>query len=63
MRATVTDHGIEWGDLKFQCLHDDDNKGWVVARIVTSKHKLTIYVTKTGHLRVWADGSEVFHGR
>jgi hypothetical protein len=53
------EYGFEYGDMKVERLASDDEKGWVVLGVSSTKSKLQIYVTKTGKIRVHKDGVEL----
>ena len=54
-----TEYGFEYGDMKVERLTSDDEKGWVVLGVSSTKSNLQIYVTKTGKIRVDKDGVEL----
>jgi len=45
-------YGFKFGDTTIERHMSDEKKGWVVLGVETSKHKLQIYVTKTGKVRI-----------
>lgn len=54
-----TTYGFDYGAAKVTRIHSDDAKGWVVLGIDTPKHRVQVYVTKTGKVRVSRDGEEL----
>ena len=52
-------YGFKYGDATIERHISDEKKGWVVLGLETSKHRLQIYVTKTGKVRIHdEDGRE-----
>lgn len=52
-------YGFKYGDATIERHISDEKKGWVVLGLETSKHRLQIYVTKTGKVRIHdEDGKE-----
>lgn len=60
MEGNNTQYGFEWGPVSIERAASDEKKGWVVLLVKTAKypHGLQVYVTKTGKVRVHADGVE-----
>ena len=56
-----TRFGFEYGAAKVERFHSDDRRGWVIIGIDTPRHKLQIYVTKTGRVRVYDGSKEMGH--
>jgi hypothetical protein len=56
IKSERIDYGFEWGAAKVERFCSDEKKGWVLLGITTPKHRLQVYVTKTGKVRVH-DGS------
>lgn len=62
IRYNETTYGFIYGDAEITRIHSDDEKGWVILQLKTSKRQLQIYVTKTGKVRVFDEleqGKEV----
>lgn len=58
VRRELTEYGFQFGAaLVERCL--EVGKGAVVVSVKTPKHKLDVYVTKTGKMRVYFGGMEV----
>ena len=58
VRRELTEYGFQFGDaLVERCM--EVGKGAVVVTVKTTKHKLDVYVTKTGRMRVYFGGLEV----
>ena len=55
-----TPYGFEWGPVKVERAFSNIKAGWVTLLLKTKKYPLGIqvYVTKTGKIRVFADGRE-----
>jgi hypothetical protein len=60
MHYKETQYGFEYGDAKIQRTCSDKKKGWVALGIKSSKHKLEVYITKTGKIRVFSRDGEWF---
>ena len=60
MHYKKTKYGFEWGAADVMRYCSDEKEGWVILGIETPKHKdgVQIYVTKTGKVRIYADGVE-----
>lgn len=60
MKISITDFGFIYGPATVERYCGDEKKGWVVMGVKTAKypHGVQIYVTKTGKVRVHADGKE-----
>ena len=60
MHFAETTYGFEYGAATVERACSDEAKGWVLLLIRTPKHPngLQVYVTKTGKVRVRADGQE-----
>lgn len=58
VRRELTEYGFQFGSaLVERCM--EAGKGAVVVSVKTPKHKLDVYVTKTGKMRVYFGGMEV----
>ena len=58
VRRELTEYGFQFGSaLVERCM--EVGKGAVVVSVKTPKHKLDVYVTKTGKMRVYFGGLEV----
>ena len=44
--------GFIYGSIKFERCISDERNGWVVISAETKKHRLQIYATKTGKIRI-----------
>ena len=57
-----TQYGFEYGDAKITRLFSDKKKGWVAIGLGSSKYKnsIQLYVTKTGKVRIFLEGTEWF---
>lgn len=55
-----TQYGFNYGAAKVTRMFSDAKRGWVTLGVETPKHKspIQVYVTKTGKVRVFADGVE-----
>jgi hypothetical protein len=53
---TETKYGFEYGAAHVDRLTDDERKGWVVIGVTTPRHALQLYITKTGHVRIFESG-------
>jgi hypothetical protein len=64
MHYKETPFGFEWGNAKMIRHFQDEKRGWVYLGIETSKYRghkrLSIYVTKTGKIRIFSDQQEWF---
>jgi hypothetical protein len=47
-----TRYGFDWGAAQIERCFSDHRRGWVTLRVITKKHDLQIYVTKSGKVRV-----------
>ena len=54
----LTEYGFRWGALKVTRLFSNRRRGTVTAELSTPKMNLQVYVTKTGKIRIHADGCE-----
>lgn len=54
-----TAYGFVFGSATVHRITSDEKRGWVVIGIDSRKHKLEVYVTKTGKMRLHLDGKEV----
>jgi len=52
-------YGFEYGAACVHRLASDEKKGWVVLQVLTPKRDLTVYVTKTGKIRLYLEGEEI----
>lgn len=59
MNCETTQYGFRYGPVEVQRIHSDEKKGWVIIDVVSAKRALQVYVTKTGKMRVYAEGREV----
>ena len=61
IRSEITKYGFNWGAASVERMANDLNKGWVSIAVNSPKPKesLSIYVTKTGKIRVWKNGVEL----
>lgn len=58
VRRELTEYGFQFGSaLVERCM--SVGKGAVVVTVKTPKHKLDVYVTKTGKMRIYFGGMEV----
>lgn len=48
-----TASGFVFGAATVECLCSDEKKGWVIVGVETPKHRIHVYVTKTGKVRVY----------
>ncbi len=48
-------YGFEYGAAVIQRTCSDERKGWVLFEVRTPKRTLSVYVTKTGKVRVYYD--------
>lgn len=54
-----TDHGFEWDSVSVNRLWAENQKGRKVLGVTTPKQDISIYITKTGKVRVYGkDGRE-----
>lgn len=54
-----TDHGFEWDSVSVKRLWAENQKGRKVLGVTTPKQDISIYITKTGKVRVYGkDGRE-----
>lgn len=60
MKLIGTQYGFDWGPVSVERAASDEKKGWAALLVKTAKypHGLQVYVTKTGKVRVYADGRE-----
>ena len=52
IRYETTQFGFNWGAAVIERIHSDEKKGCVALTIATKKTRLSIYVTKTGKIRI-----------
>ena len=52
MNYQETKYGFDYGAAKIERKCSDDKKGWVCLGIETPKATLSVYVTKTGKVRI-----------
>ena len=52
MNYQQTKYGFDYGSAKIERKCSDDKKGWVCIGIETPKATLSVYVTKTGKVRI-----------
>jgi hypothetical protein len=52
-------YGFEYGAAKVERIASDEKKGWVYLAVSTPKHRIEIYVTKTGKVRVYGNSGEL----
>lgn len=52
MNYQETQYGFEYGAAKIERKCSDDKKGWVCLGIETPKATLSVYVTRTGKIRI-----------
>jgi hypothetical protein len=48
-----TKYGFEYGSATVERVCSDDKKGWVALSLKTPKKEFTVYVTKTGKVRIF----------
>lgn len=53
MHYKETKYGFEYGAARIERAVSDDKRGWVVLDLETPKRKLSIYITKTGKVRIF----------
>lgn len=53
VRYNAVDYGFEFGAAHVYPATSDSKKGWVYLVVDTPRARLTIYVTKTGKIRVF----------
>lgn len=58
-----TSYGFKWGGAEVERITSDDKRGWVIIGVKTPKHRVEVYVTKTGHVRVSLDNLGTLEGR
>ena len=61
MHYKETQYGFEWGAAKVERMISDEKKGWIVIGLETPKHRnhgITVYVTKTGKVRIISGTAE-----
>ena len=54
-----TAYGFSFGSAEVQRIASCPEKKWVVLEVKSSKHRVQLYVTKTGKVRIFKDGVEV----
>lgn len=54
-----TAYGFKWGAADVCRIASVDKRGWVVIGVTTPRHRLELYVTKTGMIRVSVDGERM----
>lgn len=59
MILTENEYGFTWGPLTLNRICHDERKGWCILNAHSTKHKVQIYCTKTGKIRVFMDGAEM----
>ena len=52
MHYKETIYGFEYGSAKIERKCSDKKKGWVCLGVETPKETLSVYVTKTGKVRI-----------
>ncbi len=52
MNFKAHDFGFLWGPVYISRVTSDDKNGWVVLELNTNKNKLSVYVTKSGEVRI-----------
>lgn len=58
MKPTRTDSGFRFGAADVACMCTDEKRGWVVVGVNTPKHRIQVYVTKSGRVRVHDGATE-----
>jgi hypothetical protein len=53
-----TEFGFDWGSAKITHCFSDEKKEGTTLRVVTPKHNIQIYVTKTGKVRIFDEKGE-----
>ena len=61
IKSCITKYGFNWGAAEVERMANDVNKGWVYINVNSPKplESLSIYVTKTGKIRVWKNNVEL----
>ena len=60
IRRERTEHGFKFGAAEVTCICADEAKGWAIIGLKTPKFDLQIYTTKTGKVRIFNSGREVY---
>ena len=60
INRTRTEWGFHFGAAEVSAICCDDAKGWTLIGVESPKSKLQIYTTRTGKIRVFKDGKELF---
>lgn len=58
-----TDYGFIYGPLEVQRVCSDEKKGWVMVQMIGKKRTITVYVTKSGKVRVFEAEGTVLNKR
>lgn len=58
-----TDYGFTYGPAEVQRTCSDEKKGWVMLQVIGKKRTVTIYVTKSGKVRVFEAEGAVLNKR
>ena len=59
IKYAETPYGFEYGTAKVERIASDEKRQWVVIGVTTPKHKVAVYVTKTGRVRLYLDDEEL----
>lgn len=55
-----TRYGFRWGSLEVERLVSDyRGRGTVMIGVKSPRHRVEVYGTRTGQVRVWLDGKEM----
>lgn len=52
------EYGFKYGDATVERYMSDEKKGWIILGLETSKHRLQLYVTKTGKVRIYDEDNK-----
>ena len=59
IRYEPTHYGFNYGAAEVTRVASDEKLGWVYIGVVSPKGQATIYVTRTGKIRIYLDGKEL----